>query len=140
MSLIPGTLKKFFISCFLSSSSVITCSAPRVFSLSVSFWMSGLETKHNPWSHLLSISTRGSRTALPQLCECEILCGKLGLGLSLEQDLATQFHHAPASLGLSFLPGMKELGWVVSMAPASSGVLETVCVQEKFISLPDFSY
>lgn len=49
-ALILGTLKKFFISCFLNSSSVITCSAPIFFSLSVNFWMSGLETKHNPRS------------------------------------------------------------------------------------------
>lgn len=60
-SLILGTLKTFFISCVLSSSSVITRSAPRFFSLSVSFWRSGLETKHEPRSHRLTFSTKGSR-------------------------------------------------------------------------------
>lgn len=47
MSLLLGTLKKFFISGLLSSSSVMTCSAPRLFSLSLSFWISGLETKYS---------------------------------------------------------------------------------------------
>lgn len=59
--LILGTLKTFFISCVLSSSSVTTCSAPSFFSLSVSFWRSGLETKHEPQSHRLTFSTKGSR-------------------------------------------------------------------------------
>lgn len=44
-----------------------------------------------------------------------------------------QFHRTPASLGLSFLPGMRELGWVVSTAPASSGMLETICAREKAV-------
>lgn len=46
--LLPGTLKEALVSGFLRSSSVTTCSAPRLFSLLVSSWRLGLEAKHNP--------------------------------------------------------------------------------------------
>lgn len=80
-SLILGTLKKFFISWFLSSSSVITYSAPKFFSLSVSLWMSGLETKHNFWSHLLTFFTTDTLDSATDVRWIS-LCGKLGSGLS----------------------------------------------------------
>ena len=70
-SLFTGTLKKLFISGFLSSSSVTTWSAPRFFSLSVSFWRSGLETKHNPGSSVTSAHFLHQRLPGPLCHRCE---------------------------------------------------------------------
>lgn len=81
-SLVLGTLKTLFTSCVLSASSVTTCSAPSFFSLSVSFWRSGLETKHEPRSHPAHFLPQRLPGLLGHSCDNVFLCGKLGSGLS----------------------------------------------------------
>lgn len=86
------------------------------------------------------------RSLLGPLCHsCENVSFSLaeaGVGFKpgLKQGLATQFHNTPASLGLSFLIGTRELDRVIFTAPPSSRMLETICAQGKVISLPDFFY
>lgn len=129
-----GTLKKLFISGFLSPSSVTMWSAPRFFSLSVSFWRSGLETKHNPGSSVTSAHFLHQRLPGPSATGVRtrsFSCGKLG------PSHPASAH--PASPGLSFLTA--EECWVVATALLVPRTLETFSSAQGGVrSLPDFFY